>query len=599
MYRLRAIGLVGAAAGTYLYNEEGKRVQNTLSASFRVANLVKTVVLMTADYGYDYYGKVDDFKPILDEYDRKIKELDGIQTDLFLRFKKASSQAERTRIQSQIDETKLIIEACFTRLHETTLRRNQLKSDIHYRNAVRIRDMCAKNGGVYIKLGQHLSMLDHIFPVEYLDVLSTLLDKNPTSSIDSVNRIMHEDLGYGTNALFDSFDPTPIASASLAQVHVAYKDGKKYAVKVQHEGLLEGSSFDRMVITAIVDFIPLLFPAFNYSFLTKEMNMNLPKELDFTEEMRNIEDCRTCLATLIQKGDVALPTPLPNLTSQRVLTMSFEEGVYIHKLKESANKGQGVSWAKPAQMSELISAIFCEQIFKHGFVHCDPHEANLLVREHPTKPGYPQIVLLDHGLYRRLQEDFRREYCRLWQAIVLSDEVGIEKHCQSMNAGPLFPLLAAILTMKPWDDIMADDLNKLKRNVKSTEHTMLQAYAKQYFREIVELLGQVPSDLLLVFKTNDCLRHIDNTLGTPINSTAVVADMTSDVILQEDIEDALMTKTGVALVHCVTDAFWKWLQVKSRVLLLHYLGWYISTKGWLHQVMQSAYGIIYAQPTQG
>ncbi|RYH31369.1 hypothetical protein EON65_02770 [archaeon] len=370
MYRLRAIGVVGAVAGTYLYNEEGRKVHNTLSAAYRVANLVKTVGIMTTDYGYDYYWKIDDCREILDEYEKKIKEVDGFQTDLFISLKQARSNAEKTTIQRQIQENKIVIENLFAGLHESMLQRNHLKSDLHHRNALRLRDMCAKNGGVYIKLGQHLSMLDHIFPVEYHDILSTLLDKNPTSSIDSVNRIMNEDFGFGTHALFDSFDPTPIASASLAQVHVAYKNGKKYAVKVQHEGLLEGSTFDRMVITAIVDFLPYIFPAFNYSFLTKEMNMNLPKELNFMEEMRNIEDCKACLSSLIQKGDVAIPTPYPNLTSHRVLTMSFEEGVYIHKLKEGVDKEQKVKWAKPAQISELVSTIFCEQIFKHGFVHC-------------------------------------------------------------------------------------------------------------------------------------------------------------------------------------------------------------------------------------
>lgn len=370
MYRLRAIGAVGVVVGTYIYNEEGRKVRNTFGAAGRVANLVKTVGIMTTDYGYYYYWRVDDCRVILEDYEKKIKEIDGILTDLFIRFKQAHSSTEKANIQKQIQENKVIIENLFAGLHNATLQRNNLKSDLHHRNALRLRDMCAKNGGVYIKLGQHLSMLDHIFPVEYQDVLSTLLDKNPTSSIESVNRIMQEDFGVGTQTLFDSFDPTPIASASLAQVHVAYKDGKKYAVKVQHEGLLEGSSFDRLVITALVDLVPYIFPAFNYSFLTKEMNMNLPKELDFKEEMRNIEDCRACLASLIEKGDVAVPAPLPSLTSHRVLTMSFEEGVYIHKLKEGVEKDHQVKWANPAQISQLVSTIFCEQIFKHGFVHC-------------------------------------------------------------------------------------------------------------------------------------------------------------------------------------------------------------------------------------
>ena len=93
--------------------------------------------------------------------------------------------------------------------------------------------------------------------------------------------------------------------------------------------------------------------------------------------------------------------------------MSFEEGAFVSDLK-SIDK-MGIS---KKRLSSLISTVFCEQIFRHGFVHCDPHEANLLVRVHPSKPaGHPQLVLLDHGLYRELDDEFRRNYCRLWRYV--------------------------------------------------------------------------------------------------------------------------------------------------------------------------------------
>lgn len=91
------------------------------------------------------------------------------------------------------------------------------------------------------------------------------------------------------------------------------------------------------------------------------------------------------------------------------------------------------------------------------FVPLDPHEANLLFRPHPTKKNKPQIVLLDHGLYRKLDDSFRRNYCRLWQAIILADETGIEKYGKKLNAGPLYALLAAVLTLKPWDSIISGE----------------------------------------------------------------------------------------------------------------------------------------------
>ena len=72
----------------------------------------------------------------------------------------------------------------------------------------------------------------------------------------------------------------------------------------------------------------------------------------------------------------------------------------------------------------------------------------------------PQIVLLDHGLYRKLDPTFRRAYCRLWRALVMSDEEGIKRCCEQLNAGQAYTLLAAILTMRPWDDIVSSDMQR-------------------------------------------------------------------------------------------------------------------------------------------
>ncbi len=86
------------------------------------------------------------------------------------------------------------------------------------------------------------------------------------------------------------------------------------------------------------------------------------------------------------------------------------------------------------------------------------------MRPHPTKKGQPQLVLLDHGLYRQLDDGFRRDYCRLWQALVLGDRDGIEKFCRRLGAGSAYALLAGMLTLKPWDDISSSDLNRCLLN---------------------------------------------------------------------------------------------------------------------------------------
>lgn len=84
----------------------------------------------------------------------------------------------------------------------------------------------------------------------------------------------------------------------------------------------------------------------------------------------------------------------------------------------------------------------------------------MLVRRNPTNPSKSQLVLLDHGQYRVLEDKFRRDYCRLWQGVALGKGEQIEKYCKSMQAGDLYTLLAAMITQRPWDDIVSKDIDR-------------------------------------------------------------------------------------------------------------------------------------------
>jgi len=238
-------------------------------------------------------------------------------------------------------------------------------SMLHKRNAERLRDMCARNGGLYIKLGQHIAMLDNLVPLEYQEVLSSLLSSTPQSSFDAVKRVIEADLKAPLSSLYDRFDETPIASASLAQVHVAYKDGKKYAIKVQHEGLRESSSIDMYVITKIVSLLSYLFKDFNFDWLSREMNTNMPLELDFAIEQSNINHCRQLFNRLIKQGDLAIPDVIDKLSSCRVLTMTYEDGCYVSQQQKLRLMG-----LDNHDIAYKISKVFWMQIFDHGFLHC-------------------------------------------------------------------------------------------------------------------------------------------------------------------------------------------------------------------------------------
>jgi predicted unusual protein kinase regulating ubiquinone biosynthesis (AarF/ABC1/UbiB family) len=146
------------------------------------------------------------------------------------------------------------------------------KSHLHRRSAERILRLCRENGGVYIKVGQHLANLDYLIPQEYIDVLSSLFNDAPRSKYEDVCKVIEEELGYPVESLFERFEKVPIASASLAQVHVAYdkETKKKLAVKVQHRGLRETSVGDIYAVTFVVGVIDSLFEDFTFGWIAGE-----------------------------------------------------------------------------------------------------------------------------------------------------------------------------------------------------------------------------------------------------------------------------------------------------------------------------------------
>ncbi|KXJ29903.1 putative aarF domain-containing protein kinase 1 [Exaiptasia diaphana] len=100
------------------------------------------------------------------------------------------------------------------------------------------------------------------------------------------------------------------------------------------------------------------------------------------------------------------------------------------------------------QVSRKIGELYSEMIFVTGYVHCDPHPGNVLVRK--DNQDNVEIVLLDHGLYQQLSDEFRVQYCQLWQCLIASDIEGIKHYSTEMGVGDLYGLFACVLTSRAW-----------------------------------------------------------------------------------------------------------------------------------------------------
>ncbi|KAJ3682659.1 hypothetical protein LUZ60_012886 [Juncus effusus] len=418
------------------------------------------------------------------------------------------------------------------------------RHQVHKRSALRLQDLCFRNGGIYIKLGQHVGQLEYVVPEEYVQTMrESMLKRCPVSSYDQVRRVIIRELGQAPENIFAEFDPVPLASASLAQVHAARThEGHKVAVKVQHTHLTDTAVVDIATVDFLVNFLHRCFPAFDYRWLVDEVRETAPKELDFLYEARNSERCVKNFKRLSPHiaGSIYAPKVYWNMSTSRVLTMEFMDAAEITDVK--AIKSLGL---RPYDVSKLVSEAFAEMTFKHGFVHCDPHAANLMVRPLPASSSSffslfrrkrPQLILLDHGLYKELDFETRTNYAALWKGLVFADEKAIRENSFKLGAGEdLCALFAGVLTMRPWKRVIDPSVDHLALHSSSPgDKSELQMYASQYFPQISELLRRLPRVILLMLKTNDCLRAVNHVLveGSPLESFLIIGRASSEAVLE-------------------------------------------------------------------
>ena len=416
--------------------------------------------------------------------------------------------------------------------------RRQRLEECHWRNADRLKRAFNANGGVYIKFGQHLAQMAYLVPDAYCDTMQSMLHQAPTSPFSEVQATIEQALGRPIDEVFTSLSPVPVAAASLAQVHFGVLlSGEEVAVKVQHRFLKHTVASDIRAVKWIVKAVHWLAPAFDYNWLADEMSVSLPKECDFLIEAANADRCRALFAA---RDDLLIPRIHYELSSPMVLVMERMRGVHISDVK--GIEAQGLQLG---EVSTVVSEVFSEMMFVHGFVHADPHPGNVLVTTHPRHPSHPALVLLDHGLYSELSPSFRLLYAKLWRALITADTESIKLYAQQCGAGELYGLFAAVLTRKPWSEVGRGRLVEVQ-GAGNYQREQLQEWAAMYGLEIQGLLSRIPKDMILLLKTNECLRHIESVLGADYSSVAIMARCCQSAINRARYEAAPHWRSALA-----------------------------------------------------
>ena len=328
----------------------------------------------------------------------------------------------------------------------------------------RIRMALTELGPTFIKFGQLLSTRPDLIGPDLAEELSKLQTDTPHDAFDVVKTIIEEEQGQSIDELFHYFEETPIASASIGQVHLAKivvdgdfadieqnqngqqesdeptasngqsdsivdsisgKFGRAFnrptanaptskqivdvVVKVQHHRIERVIDTDLDILTGLAQLASRLDDFKNYQpvAIVREMSRTMRRELDFEREQRNLVQFRSLF-----KGDPAIkiPEPIKQLCSSRMLTMERITGTNLREMRKTPPKG-----VDAAEVAREGANLYLKMIFNHGFYHADPHPGNILI----TDSG--AIGLLDFGMVGRISEQLREDIEAMLVAIVNQD----------------------------------------------------------------------------------------------------------------------------------------------------------------------------------
>ncbi|KAG8891763.1 hypothetical protein FRB99_003381, partial [Tulasnella sp. 403] len=406
-------------------------------------------------------------------------------------------------------------------------------SRCHKRSAERLLRALQANGGIYIKLGQHISSVN-LLPLEWTSTMRPLQDQCIPTPYEDIEGLFIADTGKSIDELFSEFDPEPIGVASLAQVHIARdrETGKKLAVKLQHPRLEEFAAIDMVTAEWCLAVVERLFPEFEFRWFGEEMKQNLPLEMDFRHEAHNAARAESDFS---HHRHTTLYIPKVYHATKRTMTMEFIDGArvddleYLSRYRIDRNR-----------VAQELSRIFSEMVYINGFFHADPHPGNLLIRPAPPDSRSPynfEIALLDHGLYFDIDDELRVNYARFWLSLMArpSPQTQAERRKYAQLVGniqpDMYPIFESAITghasLKsledqsdttslgfprsrslldaPMDAMSVEEIEAIRNAVMQKEGLIPMLF---------ELLRRMPRRVLMILKLNDLTRNLDTALRT-------------------------------------------------------------------------------------
>ena len=378
----------------------------------------------------------------------------------------------------------------------------------------RLRMAFEELGPTYIKLGQILSTRPDLIPMDFIQELSKLQDDVPAFPFKEVRKVVESEFGRPPEELFDSLEEKPQASASIGQVHRAVlKDGESVAVKFQRPGIRKIIEVDLEIMLHLatlaehhIEELALQRPIK----IVDEFARTLEKEIDYKIEATSME---RCARQFLDDPHVYIPKVYREVTSSRVLTAEFIEGIKISDIDkiESAGLDRKVITSRGADL-------VLKQVFKHGFFHADPHPGNIFALPNNV------ICLIDFGMVGVVDRQTRDNFVDLLDGIVHQNEIQASE---------------SLLKLTYWDE--EPDRRLLEREVAEFMGRHLYKPLKEIelgklLQHLLEVAGdfqlRIPPDLFLMIKALGTVEGVGRMLDPDFDMIARSTPFITDVKLE-------------------------------------------------------------------
>ena len=372
------------------------------------------------------------------------------------------------------------------------------------REAVRFRALAIHMGGVMIKVGQFLSSRLDVLPPEVTDELANLQDEVPAEPYAAIKELAEQELGASLTDKFEWFDESPLAAASLGQVHRARlrledeADGfRNVVVKVQRPHIASIVEVDLSALKRVGNWLMRYRPVREHSdvpSLLREFSSTVREEIDYVHEAENAEKFSE---NFKDDPDVHVPRVVRSYSTLRVLTL---EDVFAIKITDyAAITAAGI---ERGDVANKLLDTYLKQIFEDGFVHADPHPGNLFVTplgEEGESPRKWKLTFVDFGMTARVPENVRDALREMLIGVGTKDAARVVKSYQQL--GMLLPgadlKLIEQAEAQVFDRFWGMSMSELRK----TNPDEIRKFAHQYRDLIFSMPFQVPNDLIMLGRT--------------------------------------------------------------------------------------------------